>query len=175
MNLIAITKFTALAHLIPVKNASAVSLHLAKTLPFTKLVSLIMFCFLSFSQQHKLRGGYSNKETTPYKSKSPNPDIFQSAISLDDFRDVNPDQFEWVNPDEIQPGQTTCGFLKAPLGWQAGDLVVYPMVKTYVCITFATEQPAPRGNVAVHCGGPGSLSLCNYSIWLQFDAEARCE
>ena len=51
-----------------------------------------------------------------------------------------------MNPDEIQPGETTCGFLKAPLGWEVEDLnVVYPMVKTYVCITFATQQPAPRG------------------------------
>ena len=51
-----------------------------------------------------------------------------------------------MNPDEIQPGETTCGFLKAPLGWEVEDLdVVYPMVKTYVCMTFATQQPAPRG------------------------------
>ncbi len=27
---------------------------------------------------------------------------------------------------------------------------------------FAEVQPAPRGNVAVHCGGPGSLSDCVY-------------
>jgi len=27
--------------------------------------------------------------------------------------------------------------------------------------------------MAVHCGGPGGLSLCNYSIWLQLDEEAR--
>ena len=95
-------------------------------------------------------------------------------MSLDDIRNVDPEQFEWINPDEIQPGETTCGYLKAPLGWEVEDLaVVYPMVKTYVCITFATQQPAPRGNMAVHCGGPGGLSLCNYSIWLQLDEESR--
>lgn len=27
--------------------------------------------------------------------------------------------------------------------------------------------------MAVHCGGPGGLSLCNYSIWLKLDEEAR--
>ena len=29
-----------------------------------------------------------------------------------------------------------------------------------VCVRFAKNQPAPRGNLAVHCGGPGSLSSC---------------
>jgi len=27
-------------------------------------------------------------------------------------------------------------------------------------VRFADQQPAPRGNMAVHCGGPGSLSAC---------------
>ena len=27
---------------------------------------------------------------------------------------------------------------------------------------FATNQPAPKGNLAVHCGGPSSLSSCVY-------------
>ena len=31
-----------------------------------------------------------------------------------------------------------------------------------VCVRFADQQPAPRGNIAVHCGGPGSLSSCIY-------------
>jgi pimeloyl-ACP methyl ester carboxylesterase len=30
---------------------------------------------------------------------------------------------------------------------------------TDVCVKFASIQPAPKGNLAVHCGGPGSLSL----------------
>jgi hypothetical protein len=29
-----------------------------------------------------------------------------------------------------------------------------------VCVKFAKQQPAPRGNLAVHCGGPGILSSC---------------
>lgn len=31
-----------------------------------------------------------------------------------------------------------------------------------VCVRFAKQQPAPRGNMAVHCGGPCSLSSCVY-------------
>ena len=31
-----------------------------------------------------------------------------------------------------------------------------------VCVKFASIQPAPKGNLAVHCGGPGSLSICAY-------------
>ena len=33
-----------------------------------------------------------------------------------------------------------------------------------VCVKFASNQPAPRGNMAVHCGGPGSLSDFMYTI-----------
>ena len=29
---------------------------------------------------------------------------------------------------------------------------------------FATNQPAPRGNLVVHCGGHGSLSSCIYKM-----------
>ena len=29
-----------------------------------------------------------------------------------------------------------------------------------VCVNFAKEQPAPRGNIFLHCGGPSSLSWC---------------
>jgi len=29
-----------------------------------------------------------------------------------------------------------------------------------VCVKFADQQPAPRGNIATHCGGPESLSSC---------------
>lgn len=81
-------------------------------------------------------------------------------MPLEDFRNIDPDVFEWVNPDEIQPGNVTCGFLKAPLGEAEG--VVYPMVKVYTCVRFADNQPAPKGNVAGHCGGPGSLTTCVY-------------
>jgi len=44
-----------------------------------------------------------------------------------------------------------------------------------VCVSFATQQPAPRGNLAVHCGGPGSLTDCNYSMLKYLDEEVRCE
>jgi len=81
-------------------------------------------------------------------------------MPLEDFSNIDPDVFEWVNPDEIQPGNVTCGFLKAPLGEAEG--VVYPMVKVYTCVRFADNQPAPKGNVAGHCGGPGSLTTCVY-------------
>jgi len=60
----------------------------------------------------------------------PDPDIFEPAISLEDFKNVDPAQFEWVNPDEIKAGETTCGFLTAPLGWEVDeDEVTYPFVK----------------------------------------------
>lgn len=142
------------------------------------------------------------------QAAAPNPEVFEAAISLEDFRNVDPEKFEWVNPVEIQAGETTCGFLKAPLVWEIEDMeIVYPIVRTCayhlrayrmiiclllvsnliflscifalsfidVCVTFATQQPAPRGNMAVHCGGPGGLSLCNYKIWLDLDEEARCK
>ena len=46
---------------------------------------------------------------------------------LDILRNVDPALFEWVRPEEIMAGGTTCGFLHAPLGT---DLSVdYPLVK----------------------------------------------
>lgn len=117
-----------------------------------------------------LRGNQPNLST----KAAPNPDVFQAAISLEDFKNVDPAKFEWVNPEEIKAGETTCGFLKAPLVWEIDEVDIgYPIVETYVCVTFASEQPAPRGNIAVHCGGPGSLSVCVYGFWLDFDEEAR--
>mmetsp|Transcript_17538 Transcript_17538/g.38236 ORF Transcript_17538/g.38236 Transcript_17538/m.38236 type:complete len:650 (+) Transcript_17538:164-2113(+) len=155
MKLISTLTFSAIAHLLPAQFAVA---------------------------KHTLRGGHTST-TWPHErtegiisdaTEPPNPEVFEAAISLDDFKNIDPELFEWVNPDEIRPGDTTCGFLKAPLGWEVEELdVVYPIVKTYVCVTFATQQPAPRGNLAVHCGGPGGLSLCNYAIWLDLDEEAR--
>lgn len=105
----------------------------------------------------------------------PNPDnAFEPAMDLEYFSNLDPKEFEWVNPNEIKPGETTCGFLTAPLGWDVDDVdVVYPDVKVYVCVTFATQQPAPRGNLAIHCGGPGSLTLCNYVMALQLDDDVK--
>ena len=37
------------------------------------------------------------------------PYSFTPASSIDFFKEIDPLQFEWVNPDEVQAGQTTCG------------------------------------------------------------------
>jgi len=71
---------------------------------------------------------------------------------------VNAEQFEWVNRNNIKAGSTTCGFLKRELGTEPD--VNYPKIKIYICIKFAAKQPAPKGNLFVHCGGPGTLSNC---------------
>ena len=42
-----------------------------------------------------------------YYDKPPYP--FTPASSIDFFKEIDPSQFEWVNPDEVQAGQTTCG------------------------------------------------------------------
>jgi hypothetical protein len=63
-----------------------------------------------------------------------------------------------VNPDKIAPGAQTCGFLKPNLG--SLDDVVYPTIRVYFCMRFADTQPAAKGNMMIHCGGPGSLSDC---------------
>ena len=80
--------------------------------------------------QQKLRGPHKHtKDIASYEMKTPNP-VFEAAISIEDFKNIDPEQFEWVNPDEIRPGETTCGFLNAPLGWEVEELdIVYPMVK----------------------------------------------
>ncbi|EJK49871.1 hypothetical protein THAOC_31214 [Thalassiosira oceanica] len=99
-------------------------------------------------------------------------DSFGPAISLGSFSALDRSIelrdgsfFEWVNKEEIKAGETTCGFLHAPLSWpNAEETMAFPGVKVYVCVKFATEQPAPRGNLAVHCGGPGSLSNCVYNM-----------
>jgi hypothetical protein len=80
------------------------------------------------------------------------------AIYMDQFAAIDPDVFEWVNPEEITPGNTTCGFLKSDLGSLPN--VIYPKVRVYVCVQFALNQPASKGNLVVHCGGPGGLSAC---------------
>jgi hypothetical protein len=84
------------------------------------------------------------------------------AIDIDQFALIDQNLFEWVNPEEITPGNTTCGFLKSDLGSLPN--VTYPKVMVYVCVQFALNQPAPKGNLAVHCGGPGSLSSCVNSM-----------
>lgn len=80
------------------------------------------------------------------------------AESLEFFQNISPDWFEWVDPSEIQAGATTCGFLYPDLGLLPD--VIYPIIQVYVCMRFADVQPAIKGNMFVHCGGPGSLSDC---------------
>ena len=48
--------------------------------------------------------------------------IFEPAADLDVFRNTDQARFEWVNSSEIQPGMTTCGFLKSPWGWPVGSI-----------------------------------------------------
>ena len=79
----------------------------------------------------------------------PNPDIFEPAADLDTFRNVDPSKFEWVNPDEIESGGTTCGFLKAPFGWPAGSVTGYKESDTQ------TEYPLAK--------------VCKYNFVLRYD------
>lgn len=89
-------------------------------------------------------------------------DNFYQAESLDYFRNLPSEWFQWVNPDEIQAGATTCGFLFPDLGLLPN--VTYPIIKVFVCMRFANIQPAAKGNMFVHCGGPGSLSDCTTNM-----------
>ena len=95
---------------------------------------------------------------------------FYQAESLDFFRKgIDPELFEWINPDEIEAGATTCGFLKPDLGSQDK---IYPIIRVYVCMRFATKQPAQKGNLFLHCGGklvkglmkPIILILCSVNL-----------
>ena len=42
---------------------------------------------------------------------------------------------------------------------QSGN--IYPKVRTYWCVHFASNQPAPHGNILTHYGGPASTSDCD--------------
>jgi hypothetical protein len=46
---------------------------------------------------------------------------------LDEFVNVDPEKFEWVDKSEIKAGGTACGFFKADLG--ALEDMEYPKVK----------------------------------------------
>lgn len=75
----------------------------------------------------------------------------------------DPAVLKWLTPSEVKPGGSTCGFLTAPLGTMGAHLESYPDVKVYFCIKFAKTQPAPKGTIFSHCGGPGTLSGCGVS------------
>ena len=83
------------------------------------------------------------------------PSVFTPAPSLDDLRnagthaglisEIPADSFQWIAPQEIVPGGTTCGFMHARLGFLADQ--PYPTVKVYMCMHFAEIQPAPKGTM----------------------------
>lgn len=78
--------------------------------------------------------GFEPNDSKNLREGSTSPTVFEPAKDIDFFANVDPDQFEWVNPEEIRPGETTCGFLKAPLGWEVDRVdVVYPEVKVCKC------------------------------------------
>lgn len=64
-------------------------------------------------------------------------DSFGPAISLGSFSALDRSIelrdgsfFEWVNKEEIKAGETTCGFLHAPLSWpNAEETMAFPGVK----------------------------------------------
>jgi pimeloyl-ACP methyl ester carboxylesterase len=77
--------------------------------------------------------------------------------------EYNTDLFEFINPSAIRPGHTTCGFLQAPLGYIPGE-EGFPSIQTYFCVRFANNVQPVYVNapwLAVHCGGPGTLSDCS--------------
>lgn len=158
----------------------------------------------STASRPTLRGAGSNLSAErggAFKTISPaaaNQDVFEPALHLDEWKAVDPEQFEWVDVDEVGPGETTCGYLKSPLGWEADANVIFPSVNVCksrcsasdivignaclspfdahrkdFCVTFAAHQPAPRGNLAIHCGGPGSLSSCLYNAEIMIPDELR--
>ncbi len=64
------------------------------------------------------------------------PDVFEPAISLDEFAALDSNTkiadayFEWVDREKIQAGETTCGFLHAPLCWpHAEEKTIFPEVE----------------------------------------------
>ena len=86
-------------------------------------------------QERKLRGpssrtplananktvGTSSSATLKTSDDPPNPDYFKPAMPIEFFQSLDPESFEWVNPEEVQAGETTCGFLNAPFIWPAGS------------------------------------------------------
>lgn len=94
---------------------------------------------------------------------------FFQAEGLDYLKNgIDPDLFEWVDPSKLVPSAWTCGFLKPELGTTPGK--VFPVIQVYVCMRLADEQPAKKGNIFTHCGGPSSLSDCG--MWSFLGEEA---
>lgn len=108
---------------------------------------LICFDIPSHPPQIKLRGAAAEwdmfedqaAETEDATLTTQANDNFEAAKPLEFFRNIDPNKFEWVDKSEIQPGETTCGFLKAPLVWsgnsgwpEKGD-PIYPTVEVCKC------------------------------------------
>ena len=97
-----------------------------------KLFSIFATSTALFSAQAAAEGlGLRGHQPQLSGQETPNPSVFEAAMTLEDFKNVDPNKFEWVNADEIKAGETTCGFLKAPLVWEIEKLEIeYPAVKT---------------------------------------------
>ena len=105
-----------------------------------RIISSVFVAPFPHPPQIKLRGAASEwdifevQATKEESTQAIAIEGFEVAKSLDFFRNIDPNKFEWVNKSEIQPGETTCGFLKAPLVWngdsgfpEEGD-TIYPTV-----------------------------------------------
>lgn len=106
--------------------------------------ALLFLCHTSHAARPTLRGAGINLATDhgeAHKAISPaaaNHDVFEPALHLDEWKAVDSEQFEWVNVAEVSPGETTCGFLKSPLGWEADANVIFPAVN--VCKSYRVLQ-----------------------------------
>jgi len=83
------------------------------------------------------QGGTDNSGGAHGNSGVSDTDTFEPAISLAEFSALDRSiklgdgsYFEWVNKEEIEAGETTCGFLHAPLRWpNAEDDMSFPEVE----------------------------------------------
>lgn len=145
------------------------------------VAALALFPDGGFAMTRKhVRGGRRELSSFPEVNRIPPElygpgDNFYEAESLDYFKnEISPSWFEWLNPDEVEAGGTTCGFLYPDLGLLHD--VTYPTIQVYVCVRFANVQPAVKGNMFVHCGGPGSLSSCtNIMIYSGYLSEKNLD
>uniref|UniRef100_A0A7S2A9B8 AB hydrolase-1 domain-containing protein n=1 Tax=Trieres chinensis TaxID=1514140 RepID=A0A7S2A9B8_TRICV len=101
----------------------------------------------------------SKKKTSESEGSDEEYTFHYPAASLEFLKnDIDESLFSWINKDEVKPGGQTCGFLTPRLGSLLDE--PYPTIEVYFCMRFAENQPASKGYLATHCGGPGSLSDC---------------
>jgi hypothetical protein len=53
--------------------------------------------------------------------------------------------------------------LHTTLGAEPG--VNYPIIRVYICMKFAMNQPAPSGSIVVHCGGKSNSPFLENSYY----------